>query len=79
MFMDENYLHVLIIILGTTLSFSQSTFYVNENDGPALPVLALSVPAPFDITVYISSFNKHLSCELYTVFIYSNIGGNKQI
>ena len=50
------------------MSFSRSAFYADESDRHALPELALSVPAPFDIDVYITSFNKHLSGELYIEF-----------
>ena len=51
--------------LGTTLSFSKSTFHVNENEGPAQPELALSVPALFDFNVFITSVNVHLAGKLY--------------
>lgn len=47
--------------LGTTLSFSQPVFNVNENEGPAQPELALSVPAPFDFTVHIETRNIDLA------------------
>ena len=52
------------LLLGTTLSFSQPNFYVKEHEGQALPKLALSVPAPFDFTVYVESSNVDLSSEL---------------
>ena len=36
-----------------TLSFNQSKYTINENGGPLKPVLVLSNPSSFDITVYI--------------------------
>ena len=55
--------------LGTTLSFSMSTFNVNENEGPAQPELALSVAALFDINVFITSVNVHLAGKLFIIRI----------
>ena len=40
-----------IRFLVSTVSFSQSTYSVNENDGSAQPVLVLSNPSSTDITV----------------------------
>ena len=39
--------------LDITVSFNQSTHAVNENGGPLKPVLVLSNPSTFDITVEI--------------------------
>ena len=36
-----------------TINFSQSTYSVNEGDGPAQPVLVLSNPSSTDITVQV--------------------------
>ena len=35
------------------VSFSQSTYSVNEDDGPAQPVLVLSNPSSINITVQV--------------------------
>ena len=39
------------VIIAITVSFNQSTYSVNENDGPAQPILVLSNPSSTDITV----------------------------
>ena len=39
------------------ISFSQSTYSVDEDDGPAQPVLVLSNPSSTDITVQVRSNN----------------------
>ena len=36
-----------------TITFSQSTYNVNEDDGPVQPVLVLSNPSSTDITVQV--------------------------
>ena len=42
-----------INVIAPTVSFSQSTYSVNEDDGPAQPVLVLSNPSSTDITVQV--------------------------
>jgi len=39
--------------LALTVSFSQSTYSVDEDDGPAQPVLVLSNPSSTDIIVQV--------------------------
>jgi len=41
--------------LDCTVSFNQSTYSVDEDDGPAQPVLVLSSPSSTDITVQVFS------------------------
>ena len=41
-----------------TISFSQSTYNVNEEAGPARPVLVLSNPSSTNITVQVSNVNR---------------------
>ena len=43
------------------LTFSKSEYHVNENGGPALPVLVLNVPATVAFDVEIESSNVDLS------------------
>ena len=40
-----------------TVNFEQSTYNVNEDDGPAQPVLLLSNPSSTDITVQVFNTN----------------------
>jgi len=52
------YLHFAItiklyLLVDITVSFSQSTYSVDEDDGPAQPVLVLSNPSSTDITVQV--------------------------
>ena len=56
---------LLHMYIGTTLSFSKSLLYVDEDKGPAQPELALSVPALFDINVLITSANEDLAGKLF--------------
>ena len=45
--------HYLVI----TVNFNQSTYSVDEDDGPAQPVLVLSNPSSTDITVQVRSID----------------------
>ena len=40
-----------------TVSFNQSSYIVNEDEGPAQPVLVLSNPSSTDITVVITDMS----------------------
>ena len=40
-------------MLGCVVSFNQSIYIVDEDDGPAQPVLVLSNPSSTDITVQV--------------------------
>ena len=40
-------------LIVNVISFSQSTFNVDEDDGPAQPILVLSNPSSTDITVQV--------------------------
>ena len=46
---------VYFSVIVPTVSFNQSTYSVNEDDGPAQPVLVLSNPSTTDITVQVST------------------------
>ena len=46
---------IALLYVATTVSFNQSTYSVNEDDGPAQPVLVLSNPSSTDITVQVRS------------------------
>ena len=45
-------------VLMRTVSFDRSTYNVNEDDGPAQPVLVLSDPSSTNITVKVSTNDK---------------------
>ena len=45
----------LFLHAAITISFNQSTYSVDEDDGPAQPVLVLSNPSSTDITVQVGS------------------------
>jgi len=40
-----------IVAVAPTVNFNQSTYNVDEDDGPAQPVLVLSDPSSTDITI----------------------------
>jgi len=42
-------------VIDSAVTFSQSTYRVDEDDGPAQPILVLSNPLSTDITVQVSS------------------------
>jgi len=42
-------------LIAIDISFNQSTYTVDEDDGPAQPVLVLSNPSSTDITVQVRS------------------------
>ena len=46
-----------VLLIDVSVSFSQSTYSVDENNGPAQPVLVLSNPSSTDITVQVRSNN----------------------
>ena len=45
---------IISLTLEITVVFSQSTYSINEDDGPAQPVLVLSNPSSTDITIQIT-------------------------
>ena len=47
-------MHIFLTI-DITVSFNQSTYSVDEDDGPVQPVLVLSNPSSTDITVQVRS------------------------
>ena len=46
-----------VLLIDVSVSFSQATYSVDENNGPAQPVLVLSNPSSTDITVQVRSNN----------------------
>ena len=48
-------------LLGVTVTFSQSTYNVNENDMMVQPVITLSIPAAFNITIRIRDVGRSAS------------------
>ena len=49
------HMYIVICNLAPTLKFNQPTYNVNEDDGPAQPVLVLSNPSSTDITISVFS------------------------
>jgi len=52
-------MHVRFVVV--IINFNQSTYTVAEDNGPAQPMLTLSNPSIFDITIQILDFNDGLS------------------
>ena len=48
---------IFVLSIVVTVSFNQSVYSVDENDGPAQPVLVLSNPSSTDITVQVFNIN----------------------
>ena len=60
--------HILIITcIAITVSFSQSTYSVNEGDGVVQPVLVLSNPSLTDITVQVRSNDNTATGKVITL------------
>ena len=53
--MYSMYVYILYMRIAPQLSFNQSTHNVDEDDGPAQPVLVLSNPSSTDITISVFS------------------------
>jgi len=52
-----------LFLTASTISFNQSTYSVDEDDGAAQPVLVLSNPSSTDITVQVRSKDKTATGE----------------
>ena len=62
------------ICLDIIVSFTILTYSVNEDDGPAQPVLVLSNPSATDITVYLYSTDQSATgeyCSAVCIYIRS--------
>ena len=46
---------IIAFIIAPTINFNQSTYNVDEDDGPAQPVLVLSNPSSTDINISVFS------------------------
>ena len=46
---------LLTYVIGSVVTIDQSTYSVDEDDGPAQPVLVLSNPSSTDVTVQVES------------------------
>ena len=49
--------HIFIVTVAPTIIFSKSTYSIDEDAGPAQPVLVLSNPSSTDITVQVRSID----------------------
>ena len=58
-----------LFLLAITVSFEQSTYSVNENAGPAQPVLVLSDPLSTDITVSVYNTDGSATGEYCSILI----------
>ena len=58
--------HMAFISTAITITFDQSTYRVDEDDGPAQPVLVLSNPSSTDIAVQVFSTDGSAAGEYYT-------------
>ena len=56
-----------VIATAITVSFSQSTYTVGEDDGVVQPVLVLSNPSSTDITVQVISTDNTATGKVITV------------
>ena len=52
-----------------TVMFSQTTYSVNENAGPAQPVLVLSNPSTSDVTVEVTTTDGSATGEYCSILI----------
>ena len=59
----------LMYLQVTTVMFSQSTYSVNEDDGPARAVLVLSNPSSTDINVQVTTTDGSATGEYCSILI----------
>jgi len=52
--------------IAPTVYFNQPTYNVDEDDGPAQPVLVLSNPSSADITINVFSTDGSATGKIYT-------------
>ena len=62
---------ILSLNLVVTISFNQSTYSVDEDDGPAQPVLVLSNPSSTDITVQVFDNDATATSECFLALPYT--------
>ena len=62
----------MYIIIALNIYFNQSTYIINEDDGPAQPVLVLSNPSSTDITVQVEATNGSATGK-YIIIICLNV------
>ena len=55
-------------LIAVVIMFSQSTYSVNEDDGPVQPVLVLSEPSSTDITVQVFNADGTATGEYCGIF-----------
>ena len=55
--------------LALTVTFNQTTYSVDEDDGPAQPELVLSNPSSTDITVQVTSSDGSATGEYCSILI----------
>ena len=58
------------------MSFEQTAYRVDEDDGPAQPVLVLSNPSSTNITVEVFNTDGSATGEYYTIFWYQILWWN---
>ena len=58
-----------LFLLAITVNFEQSMYSVNENAGPAQPVLVLSNPSSTDITVQVFNTDGSATGEYCSILI----------
>ena len=62
---------ILSLNLVVTIRFSQSTYNVDEDDGPAQPVLVLSNPSSTDITVQVFDNDVSATSECFIDYTFT--------
>ena len=62
-------MHNVICNLAPTLKFNQSTYSVNEDDGPAQPVLVLSNPSSTDVAISVFSTDRSATGKIVYIVI----------
>ena len=55
----------MFCFVAATVSFNKSAYRVNEGDGPVQPVLVLSNPSSFAITVQVTDTNNTATGKLH--------------
>ena len=73
---NMEYIYIMYIVicnLAPTLKFNQSAYNVDEDDGPAQPVLVLSNPSSTDITISVFSTDGSATGKIVCICLSVNI------
>ena len=64
------YVCICFLLVVISVSFSKTTFHINERDGVVAPVLTLSKPSPCCLHLYVEVEDVNATSKLYLYVMY---------